>query len=172
MNMFNIAMQMELEGEKNYQKLAENSSSAGLKKIFFMLANEEFRHHMVIEQLKRQLGSMHLAPTKILGNVKTVFQEMKGRENRLRFAGPEDPNSFIRLRDYEMNCRDFYLEQADQLHDIGQQRIFLQLAGEENKHLRIMKNIVELTSWKEPGNWLENARWRYLDGDEYIPSDT
>lgn len=68
--------------------------------------------------------------------------------------------------------RNFYLEQADQLQDIGQQRIFLQLAGEENKHLRIMKNVVELASWNEPGTWLENGGWWYLDGDEYISSDT
>lgn len=171
MNIYDVAMQMELDGDNNYRRLADRSNSTGLKKIFFMLAIDETRHYSVLEQLKRRLGFMHLAPTRILGNVKTVFQEMKGRENGLRFNEIDERNSFVRMRDYEVTCRDFYLEKADQLNDMGQQRIFLQLAGEEDKHLRIMKNIVELASRNEPGTWLENAQWQYLDGDENIPSD-
>jgi hypothetical protein len=34
---------------------------------------------------------------------------------------------------------------------------------EEDKHLRIMENIVEFVSRPEPGNWLENAEWHHLE---------
>ena len=40
--------------------------------------------------------------------------------------------------------------------------LFLKLAGEEEKHLRIVRAITEFVSRPEPGNWLENAEWHHL----------
>lgn len=171
MNVYDYAMQMEVDGENYYRKLADSSRSTGLKKIFFLLAIEEIKHYKVLEQLKRQLGMMHLGSTRILGYVKTAFLEMKGLERDVNFHRVDELNSFIKMRDYEVNCRDFYLEKADQLEDISQQRIFLQLAAEEDKHLRIMNNVVEFVSVEDPGAWLEDSQWRDLDGDEYLPRD-
>ena len=171
MNVYDYAMHMEMDGENYYRRLADRCCSAGLKKIFYMLAREEIKHYRVLEQLKRQLGIMHLEPTGILGDVKTVFMEMKALERGMRFDGTDELNSYAKMRDYEMDSRDFYLEKAEQLDDLSQQRIFLQLAGEEDKHLRIMKNIVEFASGQEPGIWLENGQWRHLDGDIHILSD-
>lgn len=36
-------------------------------------------------------------------------------------------------------------------------------ASEEEKHLRIMENIVEFVAGPEPGFWLENAEWHHLE---------
>jgi len=146
MNVYDYAMQMEKDGENYYRRLADRCYSTGLKKIFFMLAIEELKHYKVIEQLKRQLGIMHLEPTRILGNVKKVFMEMKALERGLRFESIDERNCYTKMHDYEVDSRDFYLEKADKLEDMSQQRIFLQLAGEEDKHMRIMKNIVKFAS--------------------------
>jgi rubrerythrin len=42
-------------------------------------------------------------------------------------------------------------------------QILLRLAGEEDRHCRIMENIVAFVARPEPGNWLENAEWHHLD---------
>jgi rubrerythrin len=57
----------------------------------------------------------------------------------------------------------FYLEKADLVEDGYERQIFLRLAKEEERHLRIMENIVEFVSRPEPGNWLENAEWHHLE---------
>lgn len=171
MNVYDYAMQMEQDGENYYRRMADCSSSTGMKKIFFMLAIEEIKHYKALEQHKRQWGTMHLEPTKILGKVKTVFMEMNMNEQVLRFDGNHEIISILaRIRDYEADCRNYYLEQSDQLDDMSR-KIFLQLAGEEDKHLRIMKNIVELAAQPDPGRWLKPSLWRHLDEEGPLQSD-
>ena len=72
MNIYAFAMQMEKDGENYYRQLAEQSRSAGLKKIFVMLANEEVKHYKVVELLGRKSGAPQLAETKVLENVKNI----------------------------------------------------------------------------------------------------
>ena len=57
----------------------------------------------------------------------------------------------------------FYNDAAYHCIDPWAKEVFATLAGEEEKHLRIMENIVEFVSRPEPGNWLENAEWHHLE---------
>ncbi|HHO47298.1 MAG TPA: rubrerythrin [Desulfobacteraceae bacterium] len=158
MNVFDYAIRMEQDGEKWYRSIADRSTSAGLKKIFSLLAVEEIRHCKAVEQLKRRLGNMYLEPTGILGEVKSVFRDMRKMDGEEAFDGIEGLDGFTGMRDYEVNCRNFYLEKAGQLDDMSQ-RIFLQLADEEDKHLRIMNHIIDFVSQEEPGKWLDRSEW-------------
>jgi rubrerythrin len=63
----------------------------------------------------------------------------------------------------EEMSREFYLDKASNAGDEVVKQIFLRLAGEEEKHFRIMENIAEFVARPEPGNWLENAEWHHLD---------
>jgi rubrerythrin len=104
-----------------------------------------------------------LARTEILDNVKNVFAEMKDSEQDLRIDATGATQAYIKARDIEEQSEKFYREQAGKVEHAGQREIFLHLAGEEAKHLRIMENIVEFVSRPEPGNWLENAEWHHLE---------
>lgn len=164
MNIYTYAMQMEVDGEKYYRELAEQSDSPGLKRIFLMLADEEVKHYKVIDRMsRRETLPADLARTEILDNVKNVFASMKDTEPELRVDTTAATQSYLKARDIEAESEKFYREQADKVEDRTQREIFLQLAREEGKHLRIMENIVDFVSRPEPGNWLEDAEWHHLD---------
>lgn len=163
MNIYAFAMQMEKDGENYYRQLAEQSGSAGIKKIFVMLANEEVKHYRVVELLSKKSGNPQLAETNVLENVKNIFIEMKQTKEELHIDTTAEMQNYRKARDIEEQSRKFYEEKAGETEDEAERRIFLQLAGEERKHLRIMENIVELVSRPEPGRWLENAEWHHLD---------
>ncbi|HER63385.1 MAG TPA: rubrerythrin [Desulfobacteraceae bacterium] len=163
MNIYEFAKQMEVDGEQYYRKLADESKSAGLKKIFLMLADEEVKHYQVIDLMSRVTVPPELARTPILDNVKNIFIEMKDTEPGLHIDSTAETQSYRKALKIEEESRKFYQEQAEKESNGAQQAIFLQLAREEGKHQRIMENIVEFVSRPEPGNWLEDAEWHHLD---------
>jgi rubrerythrin len=163
MNIYEFAKQMEVDGEKYYRMLADQSDSDGLQKIFLMLASEEVKHYKVIDLMSRGADQPELAETEILDKVKNVFAEMRTTEPHPRVDSTAATQSYLKARDIEEESRKFYQEQADRAENKTHAPIFLRLAREEGKHLRIMENIVEFVSRAEPGNWLENAEWHHLD---------
>ncbi|MEN8257585.1 MAG: ferritin family protein [Thermodesulfobacteriota bacterium] len=163
MNIFGYAMQMEKDGENYYRKLAKECNNVGLRGIFTMLADEEVKHYKVVEKLTKKDKTPQLAETNILENVKNIFIEMKDVKQDLHIDTSEEADNYRKARDIEDMSQKFYLEKADQVEGEQARQIFLQLAHEEERHLRIMENIVEFVSRTEPGHWLENAEWTHLD---------
>jgi rubrerythrin len=163
MNIYAFAMQMEKDGELYYRQLAEQSGSVGIKKIFVMLANEEVKHYRVVELLGKKAGNLQMAETKVLENAKNIFVEMKDTKEELHIDTTVEVQNYRKACDIEEQSRKFYEEKAEETADEAERKIFLQLAGEERKHLRIMENIVEFVSRPEPGRWLENAEWYHLE---------
>jgi rubrerythrin len=163
MNIYEFAMQMEVDGEQYYRKLAGESSSAGMKRIFQMLADEEVKHYKIIELMSRVTVPPELSRTPLLDNVKNIFVEMKDTEPNLHIDTTTETQSYRKALKIEEESRAFYLEQAAKEGNDAQRAIFSQLAREEGKHQRNMENIVEFVSRPEPGNWLEDAEWHHLD---------
>jgi rubrerythrin len=163
MNIYAFAMQMEKDGENYYRQLAERSRSAGLKKIFVMLAGEEVKHYQVVELLGRKAGAAQMAESKVLENVKNIFVEMRETKEELYIDTTAEVQSYRKARDIEEVSREFYEEKAGQAESEAERLVLLQLAREEAKHQRIMENIVEYVSRPESGRWLENAEWYHLD---------
>lgn len=163
MNIYQFAKQMEVDGENYYRTLAEQSDSPGLQRIFLMLADEEVKHFKVIDLMSRGSDQPELAETKILDRVKNVFVEMRDTEPHPRIDTTAATQNYLKARDIEEESKKFYQEQADKVGNGTQAAIFLRLAAEEAKHLRIMESIVEFVSRPEPGNWLENAEWHHLE---------
>jgi rubrerythrin len=163
MDIYQFAKQMEVDGEKYYRTLADQSDSAGLKKIFLMLAGEEVKHYKLIDLMSQGSNQPELAETEILDKVRNVFAEMRDSEPHPRIDSTAATQSYRKARDIEEESNRFYLEQANRVENALQAEIFLRLAKEEEKHLRIMQNIVEFVSRPEPGNWLENAEWHHLE---------
>ena len=163
MNIYQFAMQMEKDGEDFYLQLAQEATVPGLAKIFTMLAGEERKHYAVIEQLSRKEKNPHLAETTILDNVKNIFIGMREEKEPLFIDTTAATTNYRKACAIEAVSERLYREKAEETKDETEQRIFLRLAGEEAKHLRIMENILEFVSRPEPGNWLENAEWSHLD---------
>jgi len=162
MNIYEYAMQMEKDGEKFYRDLAGNCRVEGIRTIFNMLASEEVRHYNTIALLKKQAGNSPLTKTKVLENAKNIFIRMKEEKADMRFDSSE-LDSYRKAAAIEEMSRKFYLDKAADAGQENGKQIFLRLAAEEEKHLRIMENIVEFVARPEPGHWLENAEWHHLE---------
>ena len=163
MNIYQFAMQMEKDGENYYRMLAKESTVPGLSKIFLMLADEEVKHYNVVERLSRKETNPQLVETMILENVKNIFVSMQVAKEDLYINTTKAAGEYRKACAIEEMSRKFYLEKADLVEDGYERQIFLRLAKEEERHLRIMENIVEFVSRPEPGNWLENAEWHHLN---------
>jgi rubrerythrin len=163
MDVFEFALQMEQDGEKYYRQLVQESSSAGLKKIFTLLAEEEVHHYAIIEQLRRYSGPSEPEATQILQDVKNIFVEMKNSKQDWLIDMTKDTIAYSKAFALEEKSRIFYLEKSAEAQDEKVKVLLKVLAKEEGKHAAIMENIVEFVSRPEPGNWLENAEWHHLD---------
>ncbi|OQX09196.1 MAG: rubrerythrin [Desulfobulbaceae bacterium A2] len=162
MNVYEYAMEMEKDGEKYYRELAAHCPVEGVRSILTMLANEEVKHYNTIAYLQKRAGDFPPAETLVLENAKNVFTRMKEEKTDIRFAS-SDLESYRKAVAIEEMSREFYLDKAADVEEEDVRQIFLRLAGEEEKHFRIMENIVEFVARPEPGNWLENAEWHHLD---------
>lgn len=162
MNAYDFALQMEKDGEKFYSELAKNSQVDGIRTILIMLAGEEVKHYNTIALLKKQAGYPPALETDVLGNVRNIFWRMKDEKAEVRFDSSE-LESYRKARDVEDMSRKFYLDKAAETQQEDEKQIFFSLASEEEKHLRIMENIVEFVARPEPGFWLENAEWHHLE---------
>ena len=165
MDIYEFAMQMEKDGENYYRKLTSECRNIGLVKIFSMLAEEEVKHYKIIERVRENPSLPQIADSQVLEKVKNVFVEMKdqGLKQDPHIDTTEETNAYRMARDLEEKSRDFYLEKANEAKDQDAKLLLEKLSKEEEKHLRIMENIVEFVSRPEPGNWLENAEWHHLD---------
>ena len=163
MDVFEFAMQMEKDGEKYYREMMQISKTVGLQKIFGLLADEEVKHCLFLEQLRRNTGPQRFEGTPILKNVKNVFIEMREEKNDPPIDLTDATIAYRKALDIEEMSRRFYLEKAEEADDDQTKLLLTQLAKEEEKHVRIMENIIEFVSRPEPGSWLENAEWHHLD---------
>lgn len=163
MDVYQFAMQMEKDGENYYRELAAASRLAGLSRIFIMLADEEVKHFQFIEQLRLKKGEARFEETPILTNVKNIFIEMKNEGGHLHIDTTVDTNAFRKAREIERQSMDFYREKAEAAENEAVKTLLSRLAKEEEKHLRIMENLVDFVSRPEPGHWLENAEWHHLE---------
>jgi rubrerythrin len=167
MDIYTFAMQMEKDGEEYYRELGMKCKNEGLNKIFTMLADEEVKHFQAVRQLREKSILPDVIDSEVLADAQNIFEEM--RAGKLTFEQgyyvdtTEETNAYRKARDIEEKSRKFYLEKAEEEVDQQSKLILRMLAREEDKHYRIMDNIVEFVSKPEPGNWLENAEWHHLD---------
>jgi len=158
MNIYDYAMQMERDGERYYRNLAGKTENPGLRNILGMLADAEIAHYHFFLDM-RENAAVHVGKTKILENVKNVFQEMKEKSSAGADASQAD--LYRKALEIEKKSRDFYLEKADEVEDESQSTAFRKIAAEEQKHFRILESIIDFIS--RPEQWLEDAEWYHLE---------
>ncbi len=159
MNVFDLAMQMERDGEKYYMDLAEVMVNSGLKSILEMLAGDEAKHLQVLQKLKVSVKA-ELASTPILSHSKSVFQKLRDEKNWQNL-----PDSQVALyrkaKDIETQSFKFYMDKARESGDPRIQKMFFLIAEEEKRHEFLLEHILQFVS--RPQTWLENSEFNHLD---------
>ncbi len=158
MDIFEYAMQMELDGKAFYLEIASKSNNKGLKSIVEMLANDEQKHYEILKKLKDENPDMR--ETKVIESAKNIFSEM--REKIDEFVKPaSNIELFKKAQELEEKSRGYYLEKAKEVDAEYQKEILEKLAEEEKRHYFLLENIIEFVS--RPENWLEGAEFNHLD---------
>ncbi len=161
MDIYQYAMQMELDGRHFYLDLAKKTNNTGLKNILTMMADSEAKHYNVILNMQKNDKAQFSTDTEILTNAKNIFMKMK--EEKGVASEISQVEFYKKALDVEKKSTKFYMEKADEEKDPHRKEIFLKLADEEKDHCVLLENLVNLVS--QPDNWIENSEWYSMDRD-------
>ena len=164
MNILDFALKMERDGEEFYRRLAADSSPAGLRAIFGLLADAEARHWLIVADMKAQRPT-ELGETPVLDQAKTLFEQLQDKTP----ADLADPNAtdpqvqlYREAKDIERRSMEFYAEKAAEVENAEHASVLLRLAEEEKRHYWIMHNLVEHVGRPDHG-WIEFAEWNHME---------
>jgi rubrerythrin len=141
MNVFDFAMQMEVDGKAHYEKLAMGASITGLRNIFIMLAADEQKHFDMIKAMKGGDYGAMIGST-ALDEAKNVFQGFMN-EKTLLGGLRKDLDGYRYAMKVEADSVKLYEDMAkkEDIDEIVQ--LLLKIAGEEKKHYNIMENLYD-----------------------------
>lgn len=162
MNVFEYAMQMELDGKTYYEESAEKVDVPEFKKILLELASDELKHYNIFKAMRdnEPVEYVEDEATKIFTEVKNIFITLK-EENKDYTFPSEAKGIWEHAREVEKKAEEFYRESADSINDAQKADILNKIADEEHKHWVTMENIINFID--RPNTWLEDAEWSNLD---------
>ncbi|MFA5468089.1 MAG: ferritin family protein [Sphaerochaetaceae bacterium] len=158
MDLFDVAIKMEIEGATFYRDLAARTPSEGIKKIFTMLAEDEDVHKATFEAMQKEtaMGEMRIdaAVTKAAKIFKALDKkELLDEEHHL--------DLYQHALDIELKSIDFYSEQYEKLSDEKQKAALEKIIEEERKHYDLIDDIMVML--EHPERWVEAAEFGVRD---------
>lgn len=171
MDIYEIAMKMELDGEKYYKKQMEMTDSKGIQNIFKMMAEDERKHYEIIKNIKENYFECDSQLE--VDEVETIFKDRLERDTYYTEEINEDDFTFGKINiddtvkayrhalELEKESIDFYKEQAEKSQNECDKKIFERLIIEEKKHYEAIDNILDHVTKSE--RWLEDARFNNME---------
>jgi rubrerythrin len=158
-NIFEIAKQIEMNGEKYYRDLATKATNTGLKNIFTSLAEDEAKHYIAFVKME-QNNDIELRDTNILKDAKAVFQNMKEKAELFSEETTQEEVYLVALENEQKSIKT-YCELLEKISLDNQKEVIKKIIEEEKKHAFLIENIIEFI--KKPMFWVENAEFNHLD---------
>jgi len=158
-DIYDFAMQMEQDGERFYRTLADSVPDKGLKSIFTTLAEEELKHFRTIQRMKVNTFSMEDSP--LLEGIKSIFKVMQANPPKEFLKEEAQEKAYQKARELEEKSWKFYEDCAKKASSEQETALFERLAAEEQRHYKILDNMVELI--QRPKTWLEDAEITHLE---------
>ncbi|MFZ7131049.1 MAG: ferritin-like domain-containing protein [Eubacteriales bacterium] len=162
MNIYDFAINFEIESRKLYEKFAEESGNENLRGVFQGLAEEEKRHENILRQLKED-KKIDEVDSDILSTAKKAFELIsKDLTDRKDNVLPQQQvDVYKKAKEIEVDSYKFYTDKAEEAEKPEVEKVFNRLAKEEKKHERIIDNIIEMVN--RPNTWLEDAEWNHME---------
>ena len=162
MDMFEFSIQMEKDAEALYRKMADEAPHEGIKNILSMLADDEVRHRVAIEQMQKK---MDIAPVKgVALDIKTVFDEMRQDKNITKLS-VDVVDDYRKALEIEKKGMEYYKEKFADVEDPATKKFFEMLMRQETYHYKTVENLLEMV--EKPQWWVENAEFNPMDADCY-----
>lgn len=156
MDIFEFAMQMELDGAKLYRDLAAKSQDAGVKRILGQMAEDEDKHYAILHSMSKS-ADPEMAETTVLTDAINIFAGITKDDLDL---SSEQVEVYRRAAEIEAKSEAFYIEKAGEVDNAAQKDLLLRLADEEKRHRHLLEGMVEFL--QAPDSWLENAEFTNL----------
>lgn len=161
MDVFEIAMEKEQEVKTYYEKLAEETSHAGVKNIFTLLAADEQRHFDTVKSLKNKIGCEVPADSPALEIAKEVLGGFFGDTvpaSNLK----KSLDSYQHAMSVEAESVKFYEGILETVQDPGLKQVLSTILSQEREHYTIVENLYEYVL--KPEYFLEWAEFSNLRG--------
>lgn len=171
MDIYEIAMKMELEGEEYYKKQMDMAENKGIKSIFKIMGDEERKHYEVIKNIKNNYFDCNSQLE--VDKVDSIFSERLKSDTYFTKEVNQDDFLFSKIniddtvRAYrhalklEKESIDFYTKQVKESKNECDKKIFERLVIEENKHYETIDNLLDHVTKSE--RWLEDARFNNME---------
>ncbi|HEX2769485.1 MAG TPA: ferritin family protein [Geobacteraceae bacterium] len=159
MNVFDFAMQMEIDGKAHYEKLAAGTSTAGLQNIFLKLAADEQKHYEMIQAMKVGDDYGAMTSSTALDEAKNVFQGIMN-DKTLLGGLRKDLDGYRYAMKVEVDSVKLYEDMAKKENSLEIVQLLLKIANEEKKHYNIMENLYDFVL--APQNYLAWAEFSNL----------
>lgn len=161
MDIYDFAIDFEVENRKFYEECAKNTVHTDLKQVFLELAKEEKKHENIVRQLKEN-KEVDEVESGILPKAKEAFNKIADNmPTGEDIMAEKQVDVYKKAIDLESKSYEFYTEKAEESDSELVKKTFKRLAEEEKKHEKIMDNIVEMVD--RPNTWLEDAEWYHLE---------
>ncbi|QJW48233.1 ferritin family protein [bacterium BFN5] len=162
MNIYDFALQMELDGEKFYRDLAAKTQHSDLKIVLEGLANDEQRHYQIIQQVQNQtLHDIDVNPS--LDQAKNVFSSNKesfllNKEimTKLKY---EQIDVYRAAFGKEQESVELYKKLAEAAMTAEEKALCEKLMHEEEKHVEVLDDIIEMLN--HVNDWVEAAEFNH-----------
>ncbi|MCM2264447.1 MAG: ferritin family protein [Desulfuromonadales bacterium] len=171
MNVFDFAMKMEMDGKAYYEKLARQTSLAGLRTIFTRLAEDEQKHYEIFQALRTGGKVQTMQESRAIADAQNIFAELVS--GAIAAGGSKDDLAAYRhAMKLEADSFRLYEDTAAKESMAEVKGLLLKIAGEEHKHFNILENIYHFVNapnqylaWGEFSNLEEFRQFgRDVDG--------
>ena len=162
MDLFEFSIQMEKDAEALYRKMADNAPAEGIKKVLLLLAEDEVKHRVAIEQLQKKLDVPAAEGTAL--DIKTVFDEMKD-DKSITDITTDAIEDYQKAVEIEKRGMEFYKEKFAEADDEASKKLFEVLMKQESYHLQTTQNLLDMV--QRPDWWVENAEFNPQNADSY-----
>lgn len=158
MDIVKFAMQMELDGQKFYEKAAAEAPNEELKQILLSLAEEEQRHFKVFAKI-REATAEEAAEALQGGTIiqtKNLFVQLIERGATDKF-GDDVRSAWTEALRIEEKSVKLYVEEAGKESDASRKSLLERIADEERNHVYLIENV--LTFMADPETFRQSRNF-------------
>lgn len=155
MNSLELAINMELDGEKFYKNQAEINKDNSLNAVFLLLEKDEARHARILENKFKELA-YELTDNNTLSQVNNVFKGSKGFKSE--FEGiPNQLDAYKFALEIERKSIELYNNFLSESNVDQSKKLFEFLVKQEKAHYTIFEELILLV--ERPEEWVESAEF-------------
>lgn len=153
MDWYDVAITIEIEGEKFYRELSEQAETEGMTNIFNLLADAEVQHKQQFEAMKAG-GKVHSGDTAFREKAQQIFKTFQKGDGEKEQSQLE---MYQKALEVEKKSIDYYDQQLEAVEDPSHKQALEQIISEERSHYSVIDTLVIMV--QRPHEWVEDAEF-------------